>query len=128
MGNEGRRDGFRGLGRGESFGRGRRRGYEGYGRGWVNQQRYEGSDGRYDDPALGPGFNAESRPGRGRGRGRGCWVCGTWGCHSLNHEEPSYGSQRSPSVPPFTQSQENGHRSPPVGNPAPQTPSRPQTR
>ena len=117
-----------GFGRGEGFGRGRGRGYEGYGRGWAAPQRGEGSDGRDDDPALGPGLNVEPRPGRGRGRGRGCWVCGTWGCYSLNHEEPSYGPQRSSSVSPSPQSQENGPRSPPVGNRAPPTPSRTQSR
>jgi len=120
--------------RGQWFNSNRSRGFQGYGRGFVDRAEDEQPAERYEDPTPRLGPNAESRPGRGRGRGRGCYVCGRFGCHTINHlgeqaaEFRRYEQARFSSVPPDKRSQGNGPRSPPTGNRAPTPPLRPQSQ
>ena len=71
---------------------------------------------------------------RGRAR-RGCYVCGRYGCHTVNHDQgderfnrPSQDRPRSASVPTARVFQGNGNRSPSPGNRASLLPYRPQSR
>jgi len=120
--------------RGQWFNSNRGRGFQGYGRGFGNRAENEQPAERYEETTPRPGLDAEQRSGRGRGRGRGCYVCGTFGCHSRNHvgeqaaELRRYEQPRSLSVPPDNRSQENGPRSPPAGNRAPSPSPCPQSQ
>jgi len=120
--------------RGQWFNSNCGRGFQGYGRGFSNRAEDEQPAVRYEDPTPRAGPDAESRPGRGRGRGRGCYICGTFGCHSCNHVEEQaaefrrYEQPRSSLVPPGNRFQENDLRSPPTGNRAPSPSLRPQSQ
>ena len=120
--------------RGQWFNSNRGRGFQGYGRGFGNRAENEQPAERYEEITPRPGFDAEQRSNRSRGRGRGCYVCGTFGCHSRNHAEEQaaefrrYEQPRSSSVPPGNRSQGNGPRSLPTDNWTPSPPLRPQSQ